>query len=527
MNAKHLLISVCVFFIGVTILFAMYPSPLVDDLVHYADVLDLHRGIQSNYEIIEWYFNDKTRITRPISPILLGSMIVVSQVIPPMFFAWGILYVPIIFLLYKILNKYFDNPWFSLLVCTMVLLFPLSSTSIFSPVMQSISYVIYAFLFSVLLSDKKSLFSYAGIGFFTLTTMLFYEITAFMYPLLALLIWIQNKEKRFVKLFLAFVLPIFLALIYKRFVAKYLFADVFIDYSVEKFVLDFDRIKKVPFAIFRTFFLDWYGIVNKSFKMITYYSAWDFILVILGGGISTLMAIHINTKQRISNIHIGIFLALFISTIFVYFISIYSLSSFSYDNRILFWTRFVSMILLGMLINNLLYSTKNSKLLNRVLRVGLGVFLFTFFITIISQKNSWIAAAKYDKEIIENLDRYLPVQQEKINILYIADKKNKENFITGETSLRLDDSFDRVNAIQRIYGKHKFKVKRIDFYTPEEYSLYSILGKEFHKQIPPNLEVQDDGILIWKEKFPYPFFIFDERNNSVIEVNNRQDFKIK
>lgn len=524
MNARHLLISVCVFFIGVTVLFAIYPSPLMDDIIHYADVLDLHRGVRSNFEIIEWYFHDTTRHTRPMSPIILGGMIVISQIMPPMFFVWGIVYVGIAYLLYKILNKYFHNSWFSLLVATMVLLFPLSSTSIFSPVMQSISYVIYAFLFSVLLSDKKSLLSYAGIGFFTLTTMLFYELTVFMYPLLALLIWRQNKEKRFIKLFLAFVLPMVLALIYKKFVAKYLFADIFVDYSSQRFVIDFNEIKKVPFAIFRTFFLDWYSIVSKSFKMIQYYSVWDIILVIFGGVISILMAIHIKAKQKISRIHIGIFLALFISTIFVYFISNYSLSAFSYDNRILFWTRFTSMILLGIFINNLLYFLRNSGVFNKISRVTLAIFLSTFFISIVSQKNSWIAAAQYNKEIIQKLDKYLPARQEKINIVYIVDKKNKENFITNESLLTQYGKFD---DIQRIYGKNKFKVERLYLYTPETYFLYSILGKGFHKQVPLNLEVKDDGIIIWKEKLLYPFFIFDERDNSVLEVKKQQDFKIK
>lgn len=527
MKSKYILFLLFLFFVGMTVLFAMHPSPLVDDIFHYADVLDLYRGHESSLDTLKWYFNDQTRITRPMSPILLGGMILISQMMPPMFFAWGIFYIPIMFFLYKILNKYFRNPWFSLLGCTMVLLFPLSSTSIFSPVMQTGIFAIYTFLASVSLSDKKSLYSYGLIGLFTFLTMLFYEMNAFVYPLLALLIWTQNKEKRLVKLFLAFGLPILLALVYKRIIAKYFFSDMFVDYSVEKFVLDLSRMKKVPFAIFRTFFLDWYSIVLKSIKMMQYYSVWDIILSALGGIISILIAIFIQAKQKISNIRIGVFFILFFISIFVYFISIYPMSAFSYDNRILFWTRFVSMILLVMLINNLFYYFRNSKLLDKMLRVLLGGGLFTFFVAIISEKNSWISAAQYDKEIITKLDKYLPSREEKISILYIADFQKRKNFITDETSLRLDESFDRVDAIQRMYNKDKFKVKQIVFYTPDEYSLYSILGKEYHKKVPSPVEVKDNEVLLKKHSIPYPFFLFDERNNSVVEVKSKKDFKIQ
>lgn len=523
MKPKYLLFGSFGFFILLQFLFSLGIAPLSDDLVHYADVVKLREGKLSEMDIFRDLFSDPNRYARPMSPLVLGAMMVLSQYASLLFFLWGVFFVIPAYLLYKIINKYFGNEWIALLVSVLVLLFPLSSSNHFSHVMQSGLFIIICFLSSVLLTDKKKIYHHCIIGILSLLSLLLYEGNLFLFPLLVLLIWINNKEKKYLKIFLAIILPVTLAFLYKKFGVKIFFPEHF-DYASEKVLLTIDNIKKTPFALIKLFSIDTIYILYRGFEMVKYYSYTDFALWGVGAIISALISIYIEMHTRIKKRIFFIALCIFCLTSIVFFVSIYSPTAFTFGNRILLWIRFSSMLLLACMISNVLFWSKDRKILNIGSRLFLFIVLFSFFTSFISQKNSWIAASDYNKNLIRNLEQKIPYNQEKALVITVIDKKLKNNFITDETTLEADWE---IEPSVYLYTKAHFKRGNLAIFNPTDYALYKIRNKENHKRPKTKYKLTENGIEIGEKYFSYPFFIYDERDDSIIKVNNQQEFKIK
>lgn len=522
MKAKYLLFASFGFFILIQLLFSLGLAPLSDDLVHYADVVKLRRGELSEMDVFRDLFSDPNRYARPMSPIVLGTMMVLSQYTSFLFFLWGTLFVIPAYLLYKIINKYFGNEWMAVLVSILVLLFPLSSSNHFSPVMQSVQSVVFAFILSCYLSDRKGIYNYLIIGGLSTFSLLLYELNLFVFPILILLIWINNNEKKYLKIFLATILPVILAFLYKKFGVKLFFPEHF-DYASTKILLSIDRIKEVPVALFKLFFLDSFYIIGKGIEMIYYYGIWDYGLLIIGAIISIFLAINIKVEKKVSNLKICIVIFVFILSTIVFFVSNYPPVAFGFENRILLWVRFSSILLLGVLISNLLFYAKSKKI-NYIIKSTVGILVFSFFISVISQKNAWITASKYNENTIKNIVKHFPDSQENIKIIYMLNRGRKAELITDESTI--SDDYE-IAAALKIYSKSNFNPQNIYFANPESYSLYQIGNIKLNKRPKTEYKLTPKGIEIGEKYFTYPFFIYDERDYSIIKVNNQQEFKIK
>lgn len=523
MKPKYLLFGSFGFFILIQFLFSLGLAPLSDDLVHYADVVKLRKGEISEMDIFRDLFSDPNRYARPMSPIVLGTMMILSQYASFLFFFWGILFIIPAYLLYKTINKYFGNEWIAVLVSILVLLFPLSSTNHFSPVMQSVQSVVFAFILSCYLSDKKAIYNYIIIGGLFTFSLLLYELNLFILPIVMLLIWINHNDKKFLKIFLATILPVILAFVYRTYFVKILY-PVYFDYSASKILLSSDKMLGSVVAIIKLFFLDYPYIAYKSFTMIKSYDIFDFILLVLGLFISIVTSIGLTVKNKITWKTTVVCILFFALTIIIFFISQYPPIAFGFENRILLWLRFSSMLLLAIFFYNLLYLFRNKKILNICTRVLISFVSFSFFTSIISQKNSWILAARYNETIIKNIENHFQENQKNIKILYVKDYKKRELFITDEATLEAD--YEIETALQ-LYSNANFQANNIVFFNPTHYSLYKIGNIELNKRPKTEYQFTEEGIKIGKRKLSFPFYIFDERNNSITEVNNQQDFKIK
>lgn len=385
MKPKHLLFCSFGFYILLQLFFSFGLAPLSDDLVHYADVVRLRKGELSEMDIFRDLFSDPNRYARPMSPVVLGTMMVLSQYAPFLFFLWGIFFVVPAYLLYKIINKYFGNEWIAVLVSILVLLFPLSSSNHFSPVMQSVQSVVFALVLSCYLSDRKSIYSYMIIGGLSAFSLLLYELNLFLFPILVILIWINNNDKKYLKIFLATILPVIMVFLYKKLGVKIFFPEHF-DYASTKILLTIDNIKKTPFALIRLFTVDTVYILSRSFEMIKQYNCVDFVLWGTGAVISALLSIYIQVNTRIKKRFFVIALCTFCLTSIVFFTSIYSPTAFGFGNRILLWVRFSSMLILGCVISSILFWSKDKEVFNTGSRLLLFTILFSFFTSLISQK---------------------------------------------------------------------------------------------------------------------------------------------
>lgn len=524
MKPKYLLFASFGFFILLQFLFSLGIAPLADDLIHYADVLELRKGKVSSMEVIHNYlFNDPTRHSRPISSIILGVMIIISSLSENLFFLWGIFYIPLFYLSYKILLKYFDSQWFSLLVILLIMLFPLSSSNLYSPVLHTGQFAVFSFLISILLSNREKIFPYIIICILSTLTLLFYEMNLFLSPIVIMLIWVQNQNRKYLKIFLATILPVILAFLYKFYFVKFIYPDYF-NYGAEKVYIGIDKMAGNIIGLTKVFFLDYPYIVYKSIIMMKFYSTLDFILLFLGIVISIILSIKIKSTHKVSRTHIIISILFFLLTIFVFFISQYPAVAFGFENRILLWVRFSSMLLLGVFIYNLLYWGREKRVLNIIIRSLLCLILFSFFTSVISQKNSWILASKYNETVIKILENNFQENQENTKILYVKNYKKREFFITDESTLAPDYE---IESALKIYSNSNFQAKNIVFFNPTHYSLFKIGGIELNKRPVTDHKPIPNGMKLGKRSLTYPFFIYDERDNSIIKVNNPQEFKIK
>lgn len=523
MKSKYILLLSFIFFTILQFLFSLGTSPLSDDIGGYINVINLGNGETSAYDTYKGLFNDPNRYTRPLSPIVFGTLINISFFSNNMFFLWGILYLLYVFILYKVIKHYFNNQWFAILSCVLVLVFPLSSSNLYSPVMQSVQVVVGFFLWSVLLCKKEELIYYCLIGVLSLASLLFYELNLFLLPILGLIL-ITHKEQRGLKIFLAIILPVILAFSYKLFFVKLIYPNHF-DYSSSKVLLDFDKVKDTPIALIKLFTTDTLYIIIKSFEAISLYDIWDFLLLALGILLSILTSIFIKPKKLITKTGVGILTLFFLLTIVVFFISNYPPIAFGFENRILLWVRISSALLFAVLLNNLLFLTESKKYLNSVARFSVFLIIFSGVVTVISQKNSWILAANYNKNIVRNLTKSFPKNQENIKVLYLMDKEKKKYLITDEATL--EASYEISAALKLYTPQAKFNPNNIIIVNPTSYSLYQIGNIQFNKRLASEYISNDNGISIGKTTMNYPFYIYNERDNFVYLINNKKDFRLK
>lgn len=527
MKSKYILLLSFIFFTILQFLFSLGTSPLSDDIGNYIDVIKLRNGEISTYDVYKELFNDPNRYTRPFSAITFGTVIVLSSFFSNnMFFLWGILWIISCYLIYKGTLKLFNNKEFSTLVVLLILLFPLSSSTQFSPVMQTGFYSVFSFIITILLIQSlliKKKLTYIFIIVVNSSTHLFYEMNLFLTPLLILLVWIVSNKKYY-DIFMIVILPIIIAFSYKLFFVKFIYPNHF-DYSSSKVLLDFDKVKDTPIALIKLFTTDTLYIIIKSFEAISLYDIWEFSLLALGILLSILTSIFIKPKKLITKTSIGILILFFLLTIVVFFISNYPPIAFGFENRILLWVRISSALLFAVLLNNLLFLTESKKYLNSVARFSVFLIIFSGVVTVISQKNSWILAANYNKNIVRNLTKSFPKNQENIKVLYLMDKEKKKYLITDEATL--EASYEISAALKLYTPQAKFNPNNIIIVNPTSYSLYQIGNIQFNKRLASEYISNDNGISIGKTTMNYPFYIYNERDNSVYLINNKKDFRLK
>lgn len=522
MKSKYVLLLLFLFFIVLQFSFSLGIAPLSDDIGHYASVMSLRNGEISSADVYKQLFDDPNRYTRPLSPVIFGTIIILSVFSNNLFFLWSIFYLLYTSMLYKIINNYFKNQAFAIISCILLLLFPLSSSSLYSPVMQSVQVVVGFFLWTVLLCKKERIIYHYLIGVLSLASLLFYELNLFLLPLLGLIL-IKHKEKRFTKFFLAIILPIILAFSYKMFFVKVIYPNYF-DYSSSKILLNLNKIKQTPIALIKLFTTDAAYIVIRSFKAISFYGIWDFVLLALGILFSILFTMFIESKRLIERKEFGVLILFFLSTTAFFFVSNYPPIAFGFENRILLWVRISSSLLLAAFLSNILFLSKKKIIINTVVRLGIFVIIISGVVSLISQKNAWIQASKYNETLVKNLEKAFPNSQEELRVMYITDKNKKHRLITDESTVSADYE---ISAALKLYTPQaKFNPNNIIIVTPASYSLYQIGNIQFNKRPAFEHSVNDRGVTIGKTTLNYPFFIYDDRDNVITKIENQHQFKI-
>ena len=494
---------------------------LSDDLNHLEILYQYQEGKYSISDVYNLYTSDPNRHTRPISPIVITLATYLGGFWTPLFFIHNFLFPIAAWLLKLILDKFFSEySAFTLLVCILTTIFPLSSSNLFSFVMGGVSWVYILYFLSLMLLTKKNLHYHLISGLLLGISLLFYELHLFLIPLSIFILVITNREKILLKLSLSIGLGLFIAAFYKFFLVKIIYPEHF-DYAASKVTFSLSSSFILIFSLVKLFIFDFIYIAKQSILAIADYSWVDYILLALGLVISGMVSIFCKFDKTIPKRYFLVFFSIFLMTIAVFFISQYPPIAFGFENRILLWVKISSSLLLGYLIYNGLASAKKKSYQN-LLKTLLFLFLSANFICVISEKNSWIYASNYNKNLIKSLVSHLPKNIKDEKIIIIENKTNYDKLITDEATI--EDPYEVVSALNMytpkttINGWNAYTISTKDTY------LYSIFGKNLNNRPRTEIKETETGFILGKNNINFPFYVFDYADNSLHLVKNKSDY---
>ena len=494
---------------------------LSDDLNHLEILYQYQEGKYSISEVYDLYTSDPNRHTRPISPFVLTLATYLGGFWTPLFYIHNFLFPIAVWLLKLILDKFFgEYSAFTLLVCILATIFPLSSSNLFSFVMGGIGWVYILYFLSLILLTKEKLHYHLISGLLLGISLLFYELHLFLIPLSIFILVITNREKILLKLSLSIGLGLFIAVFYKLFLVKIIYPEHF-DYASSKVSFSISHSLVLIFSFFKLFILDFAYIAKQSFFAIADYSVFDYILLALGLIISGMVSIFCKFDKTIPKRYFLVFFSIFLMTIAVFFISQYPPIAFGFENRILLWVKISSSLLLGYLIYNSLAFTKKKSYQN-FLKTLLFLFLSVSFICVISEKNSWIYASNYNKNLIKSLVSHLPKNIKDEKIIIIENKTNYDKLITDEATI--EDPYEVVSMLNIYAPKATLNGWNVYTISTKDTYLYSIFGKNLNNRPRTEIKETETGFILGKNNINFPFYIFDYADNSLHLVKNKNDY---
>lgn len=494
---------------------------LSDDLNHLEILYQYQEGKYNISEVYNLYTSDPNRHTRPISPIVITFATYLGGFWTPLFYIHNFLFPIATWLLKLILDKFFSEySAFTLLACIFVTVFPLSSSNLFSFVMGGVGWVYILYFLSLMLLTKKNLHYHLISGLLLGISLLFYELHLFLIPLSIFILVITNREKILLKLSLSIGLGLFIAAFYKFFLVKIIYPEHF-DYAASKVTFSLSSSFILIFSLVKLFIFDFIYIAKQSILAIVDYSGFDYILLALGLIISGMVSIFCKFDKIIPKRYFIVFLGVFLMTIAVFFISQYPPIAFGFENRILLWVKFSSSLLLGYLIYNGLVFTKKKNYQN-LLKTLLFLFLSTNFICVISEKNSWIYASNYNKNLIKSLVSHLPKNIKDEKIIIIENKTNYDKLITDEATI--EDPYEVVSALNMYTQKTTLNGWNVYTISTKDTYLYSIFWKKLNNRPRTEIKETETGFILGKDKINFPFYVFDYADNSLHLVKNKSDY---
>ncbi len=494
---------------------------LSDDLNHLEILYQYQEGKYNISEVYNLYTSDPNRHTRPISPIVITFATYLGGFWTPLFYIHNFLFPIVAWLLKLILDKFFSEySAFTLLACILATIFPLSSSNLFSFVMGGVGWVYILYFLSLMLLIKEKLHYHLISGLLLGISLLFYELHLFLIPLSIFILIITNREKILLKLSLSIGLGLFIAVFYKYFLVKIIYPEHF-DYASSKVSFSISHSLILIFSFFKLFVLDFAYIAKQSIFAIADYSGFDYILLALGLVISGMVSIFCKFDKTIPKRYFIVFLGIFLMTIAVFFISRYPPIAFGFENRILLWVKISSSLLLGYLIYNGLASAKKKSYQN-LLKTLLFLFLSTNFICVISEKNSWIYASNYNKNLIKSLASQLPKDIKDEKIIIIKNNEENDKLITDETTLKA--SYEVISALNMYAPDAGINPSNMHLISTKDTYLYSIFGRKLNNRPRTEIKETETGFILDKDKINFPFYVFDYVNNSLHLVKNKNDY---
>ncbi len=516
----RLLIFFIIAFIGLYFtLYLLQPASLIDDITNLNIFHQLQNGALQRNAVFCEFFADQNEFSRPFNALVNATMMYIS------YYEWMPFLVNIIFfclnlfLLYKIIDHYFNNKNFALIIVFLAMIFPFSNATMFANIMIVSNIPILLFLLSIICIYQNKIFCYFLAGLFIFASTLIYEINVFMIPILAILLIneTQNLKKLLVNAFLSMAFPLILMILYKKVLGFY-FYENYVPYTDNKFDLGTHKFKDFPISFFKTYFLDNLFLIKRAFIAIEFYSIYDYILVALSLIISFLIIKQLSKiKLRITIFHLLFFAIAILLAHGIFMISVYNINTYGFENRTLGWAR----ITFAIFITSCIIFIFN-RLQNNFIKNLLSIFIFFLMIatsiTIISEKNAWQFAGKFNEEMFIKLNTQLPEKLEGKSVLVSYQKNLYKQFVADEPTLKSDYELNglaySINKRQNINGQF---IQLKSFYWDE------LLGKKINNR-ETNYTITKNFIQLKNRTYPFPLYIFDYEKNKLHLISSKEAF---
>lgn len=507
-------------FIG--LYFTMYllqPASLIDDITHLKLFHQLQNGVLQRNAVFCEFFADPNTFSRPFNALVNSTMMYIS------YYEWMPFLVNIIFfcfnlfLLYKIINHYFKNKNFGLIIIFLAMIFPFSNATMFANIMIVSNIPIFLFLLSIICIYQNKIFYYFLAGLLIFASTLIYEINVFMIPILAILLIneTQNIKKLLINGFLSMIFPLILMVLYKKVLGSY-FYEHYVTYTDNKFDLGIHKVKDFSISFFKTYFLDFFFLLKRAIIAIEFYSIYDYILVVLSLIISFLIVKQLShTKIRITIFHLFFFAIAILLAHGIFMISVYNINTYGFENRTLGWARLTFTIFIVSCII-FIYNRLRNKFIKNLLSIFIFVLMVASSITIISEKNAWQFAGKFNEEIFRKLNNKLPEKLNGKSVLISYQKNKYKQFVADEPTLKSDYELRglaySINKRQNVNGQF---LQLKSFYWDE------LLGKKVNNR-EVNYTITKKYIKLKNRVYYFPLYIFDNEKDKLHSIQSEKDF---
>ncbi len=494
--------------------------PLADDIITYNTTQKLISGELSNADIWDKYLHEKGRNVRPLSGVYMALFVSLSGFLGSvqlLFFISSSLFITMLFLLQKYLRKFYTNtPVFYILFLVSLIIYPFSSSTLFSPMLSMVSWLWILYIFSLYLTTINKWWAIILSGFLTLLSFLTVE---YFIPLLIFnffFILHYQKKQKLLKVLVAVLLPALFFLLYRSKIAPILYPD-FYDYTSERIAINFESIMNVFIGIFKTYFLDYIYVIQRAFIAIQYFQWVDYFLIVLMLSILSLLYQQKFSFKSISKKQWGLIILFNISTFAIFFVSNYKPSIFGFYNRTMGLPRIANSLLWVAAIAFVFQYFKN-HLIRKVTKVLVLLFMGINTIVLIAQKNEWVYAGKYNDKLGQSLMNSVN-SKDNLNILISYDNHNDSHFVTHSPTF--NHNYEYLNYFD-IHDQDYYKCKSINTNTYSYYCIFDIPINTFNKTTP---FFKKDSFMIDDRKYSIPLYIYKYENHSLKLYKTKQEFK--
>lgn len=378
----------------------------------------------SFWDFLTSYLDSQTMSARPVSGLITGTIVFLSKYDISIYYI-GLIFFPIsLYLLYKVLNYFFENVFSVLIVA-------LYASSIFASSIQ--------FSIIMLNSNLATIFWLLSIYFLTKKYNIFLSITFFIFSILSYEIFlpliilnillVKNKINTRVFYFLSIILII---VSYKKILQPILFENSYQRDNVSQ-IFNWIHVQKVILFSIKMFLRDYFYAAIKSIYNIRLLNITELLIPLFIGALNYPLidkkCVLKEEKITLKKVLIVSIVAIILS-LGVFVFSTYTPSFYGFNNRNLGAIRvFSSLLSLSLIFTILKYLNVKASTLKIVTT---ALIIFSFYINL-SICNSWIYASDFNHKLFSQLSKELnhkKIMPKEICIDYnVYDFQKSNNFL--------------------------------------------------------------------------------------------------